>query len=496
MATRPVRPAIFGTYDPDRVRPVSHVECDGQCACAQELFEPVVGGPPVDLDHFYTVPELHTADLDGEHALFFNPLGAGGVVVLNGAARTFLDGFRAPASLQSQIAGQSDGHLWAALARKLVKLDILVPVEREHVPPLGTPETLVVWLHVTNACNLRCAYCYLHKTPDEMDVAHGRLAIDALFRSAVNHGFKRVKIKYAGGEATLNLRTVIALHEYAAERAAEHEMALKGVILSNGVAFGPRIIDAIQKADLQVMISLDGVGAYHDAQRTFINGTGSFAHVERSLDRLQAAGVTPFISITITNRNVGGLVEAVRYVMERGLPFNLNFFRDNECASSLADLRFQDQAMVGALRDVFAVLAEDVPRHSLLNSILDRARLDTAHQRACGVGHNYLVIDQNGGVAKCQMEIEQRITDIYEEDPLAVIRADSSGVQNPAVDEKEGCRECSWRYWCAGGCPLLTYRTTGRYDVKSPNCNIYQTLFPAVLRLEGLRLLQHADSLV
>jgi uncharacterized protein len=37
-------------------------------------------------------------------------------------------------------------------------------------------------------------------------------------------------------------------------------------------------------------------------------------------------------------------------------------------------------------------------------------------------------------------------------------------------------------------------QAVGRYDVKYSNCNIYQALFPEVLRLEGLRLLQYADG--
>jgi hypothetical protein len=41
---------------------------------------------------------------------------------------------------------------------------------------------------------------------------------------------------------------------------------------------------------------------------------------------------------------------------------------------------------------------------------------------------------------------------------------------------------------------LTTYRATGRYDVKSPNCNIYKALFPEALRLEGLRLLKYQND--
>jgi uncharacterized protein len=65
-------------------------------------------------------------------------------------------------------------------------------------------------------------------------------------------------------------------------------------------------------------------------------------------------------------------------------------------------------------------------------------------------------------------------------------------VQNLLVEEKEGCRDCTWRYWCSGGCAVATFRATGRYDVKSPNCNIYKAIYPQALRLEGLRLLRYA----
>ena len=121
--------------------------------------------------------------------------------------------------------------------------------------------------------------------------------------------------------------------------------------------------------------------------------------------------------------------------------------------------------------------------------------MSVRHDNTCGVGKNYLVIDQDGGVAKCPMQIKDTVATIYADDPLQAVRDDREGIQGLVVDEKEGCRTCDWRYWCTGGCPLLTYRATGRYDVKSPNCGIYQALFPAALRLEALRLLQYERPL-
>jgi uncharacterized protein len=92
------------------------------------------------------------------------------------------------------------------------------------------------------------------------------------------------------------------------------------------------------------------------------------------------------------------------------------------------------------------------------------------------------------------MHLHQAITTASVADPLGIIRSDTIGLQNLAADEKEGCRSCEWKYWCTGGCALATFRATGRYDIQSPNCSIYQALYPEAVRLEGLRLLKYHNE--
>jgi uncharacterized protein len=269
---------------------------------------------------------------------------------------------------------------------------------------------------------------------------------------------------------------------------------LDGVVLSNGVALSDRMLEAMQAHNLRLMISLDGIGAMHDAQRVFPNGQGSFAWVERGIERALAQGLVPDISIVVSDRNAPGLPELIAWVLERDLPFGLNFYRENDCSASYEDLQLSDQRIMAAMRAAYQVIADHLPRRSLLGSLLDRANLAAPHRHTCGVGRNYLVIDQRGQVSKCQMDMSHPVASIYAADPLQEVRADETGLQNPAVEEKEGCRDCPWQHWCTGSCPLYTYRATGRYDVKSPNCAIYQALFPEILRLEGLRLLKYGEK--
>jgi uncharacterized protein len=228
-------------------------------------------------------------------------------------------------------------------------------------------------------------------------------------------------------------------------------------------------------------------------QRPTLGGKPSSALVLKTIGRLLAAGLRPHISITITSRNVDGVAEVVRFALERDLTFSFNFFRDNECASGFSDLQYEEQAMLDGLHGAFAVIEEQLPRWSVLGSVLDRGQLLAPRRKSCGVGDDYVVIDQRGKIAKCHMELGDTVGDIRTDDPVLAIRDDSRGIRNLLVEDKEGCRDCTWKSWCSGGCSAATFRATGRFDVRSPNCNIYRTIYPEAVRLEGLRILRYAD---
>ncbi len=465
-------------------------QAEGDCACANALQTALAFAPPGGAT-WQLAPDLYHASLPDNHTLAFNPLGPAGVVVLNEPARAMLDSFAHPRPLTN------------ATETQLAALGLLVPVlnprsptpnVQSPIPNLLSATTLTVWLHVTNACNLRCAYCYLSRSDEAMDEATGRTAIEAVFRSAARQGFGSVKLKYAGGEPTLNFELIRHLHQYARVLAQQIGLELREVVLSNGVALSNPMLGFIRDAGMRLMISLDGVGAAHDAQRTFASGRGSFALVAQGVDRAISRGVRPHLSITVTSRSVQGVADAVAFALDRDLLFNLNFYRANGRPGGKEDLLAEDDRLIAAGQAAFAIIEARLPRQSLIAALVDRASFNAPHDRACGAGHTYMVIDPRGRVARCQMEIERAITDVFVDDPLSAIQSKYIGFQNVAVDEKEGCRDCQWRYRCAGGCPLLTYRVIGRSDVKSPYCNVYKALYPEALRLEGLRLLKWQAS--
>src|SRR5262249_32494933 len=287
---------------------------------------------------------------------------------------------------------------------------------------------------------------YVNKSAEKMDDSVGYAAVEAVVRAAVRHDIPAVKLKYAGGEASLNHRLMLKLHAHAQALAADHGLALHASLLRNGVPLPASLVEALKAAGIRVMVSLDGVGSRHDGQRPLVNGRPSFHLVDRTIAHLIAVGHRPHLSITITSRNAPGLADVVRYALDRDLTFSFNLFRDNDCVVGLDELKYGEHEMIAAMLQAFAVIEEYIPSWSVLGSVLDRGQLLQPRLRSCGVGQDYIVIDQRGQVAKCHMEIERTLGDVLTDDPLDLVRRDDTTVLNLSVEEKQGCRDCTWRY--------------------------------------------------
>ena len=446
---------------------------ENDCACPTPPTPPPLHGRE---SRYVPAPQLHSQALTDGWFLYCNPLAGGAPTVLNTAAVERLTRF-AP---NQPLADELD--------RRLAAANLLLPCGTVYAAPPGQPTLLTAWIHVTNACNLDCPYCYVRKSGAKMALETGKKAVDALVTTAKANGFTEIKLKYAGGEAALHYRMVMQLHEYATEQTARHSIALRAVVLSNGTVMPPAFADWLASSGVRLMLSVDGVGADHDQQRPFKAGTaGVFAALERNLvERLLPHGIRPDVCITITGRTAHSAQSAVAWALQHDLPFSLNFYRENDQAAKYGDLRYEEQQIIRGMQAAYQTIEQHLPTRPLLDGLLDRVQAQ-AHGHTCGVGQNYVVITHEGTVAQCQMELAHAAPFEATTDLIPLVA--SGAIHNISVDEKAGCRDCEWRYRCTGGCPLMTLRATGRVDIKSPNCGIYQALYPSALRLEGLRIL-------
>ena len=101
-------------------------------------------------------------------------------------------------------------------------------------------------------------------------------AVDAVLRSAITEGYRKVKLKYAGGEPSLRMPDLFSLHDDAAVRCKGEAIRLHAVMLTNGTLLD---VDAIEGLKARggigrVMISLDGLSEISAKQRPFTCGLG------------------------------------------------------------------------------------------------------------------------------------------------------------------------------------------------------------------------------
>lgn len=342
---------------------------------------------------------------------------------------------------------------------------------------------LEAWLFLTRACNLACAHCFVSKDPRQMTLETGLQAVERLFDLAGRGGHPGVKIKYAGGEPTLRWDLVTALHERALALSKQAGLPLTEILVTNGAALSRARLEYLQAESIHLALSLDGFGAGHDRQRPFINGQPSFARIFRSLEMALGMGIRPYLTITLTRLNLDDLPALTRFALQHRLFLNWNFYRPHAPNDPLTA---DHDALADALQKGLTVIEQDLPDYPFLDKLLDRSNFGAAHKHTCGAGRNYLSIDYDGSVLPCHMLSGANQAGI----PIQTLQqARFDQFPNPSVDEKEDCNACEWRYWCAGGCPVLAEKSNGHSASQSPYCQVYKSVYPRLMQLKGLQLL-------
>jgi uncharacterized protein len=486
----PYIPKVF--YANEHVAPArGQCDCDCDCACSLPTLDICDSIPSLGRE---LVPALSPAIFSSLHLDEIYSVCFGSsckTTVANQATLSLLAEFQKQSLSKptyADLAFRYGEDVTDSTLQKLIETGLL-NTSSEKIPlKLTNVNLLTTWLHVTDRCNLRCSYCYLPHQSNDMELKTGMDIIKSIFRSAQTHKYTHIKIKYAGGEPLLHFDKILAWHSYACELGERCQIVLDGIILTNGTLLTSDIVDDIQTAGLRLMISLDGLGAAHDVHRSYADGHGSFKHVSNAIQVAIKKGLIPNISVTITAKNAEHLHELVAWIREHNLPFALNFARENSYSTHRLT-SFDEQEIINGMLKAFNVIKENMPEHSVLAGLVDRANLAVPHLRTCSIEENYLVFDYQGNIFRCQMDMTNQLATLEITNPLSTVKSYPDPI-NISVDSKESCNQCEWKYWCTGGCPLLTQRVAGRHNIESPYCRIYKALYPEVFRLEGFRLLQ------
>jgi uncharacterized protein len=289
------------------------------------------------------------------------------------------------------------------------------------------------YIHVAHACNLTCDHCYASSGPGRADEVMAVEDVARLVHGAASAGFGKAVI--TGGEPLVHPQRDDVLDALSDLRQAVKPLE---TVLRTNLAYPltPTLLERLAHSTDQVVVSLDGDEASHDARR----GPGTYACTVANLRTLLAAapsaqvGITAVLTAGQIRRPEG---EAVHSVAEE------------------LDVRPRFKPVLPIGRAAGMRLAPEF--YSSLDDDEDSSEIVAYGARVsatCGLGMN-LYIGPSGECYPCYALMAER-HDLGNalDDGLPMILASEpyQALKQVTVDSNRQCRRCELRYLCGGFC--------------------------------------------
>jgi AdoMet-dependent heme synthase len=374
--------------------------------------------------------------------------------------------------------------------------------ERERGKPEDLRFPLHIYLHMTNACNLKCPYCYNKDDREyKLDLQKANGFAPTLTTAEYKHLITRLieegieRIFFTGGEPLMR-DDVLELAAHA--RQLSDSVSLE--LLTNGILIkGDRVGKICDLFDA-VTISLDGHERHiHEHFRGRNTHAPTVAGVRRLVQEKKRRGSEkPYVAIVpaLTDFNIEFMKEMYAFAL------------DDLGASGLAPIIFQ-------AGDHQELTVQQIPPLATYQREADRTRAYLRDRRSrleaaraeqdlppepprkpapvvprnhCGVGHGEISVDPSGFVYPCQSlhfdeflcgnVRETDIQDIFLQSPTM------QRVRGTKVHKLDVCSHCDLRDLCNGGCRATAYNVYRDFGAHNEiYCRHLETL--AVGRLWG-----------
>jgi uncharacterized protein len=138
---------------------------------------------------------------------------------------------------------------------------------------------LYITICPTNACNLRCIYCF-EKEKGEKVIENNNSSdiinyIESIIKEQSN--IQTLDIMWYGGEPLMNFKYIEDISEKLILLANKFEKEYKAGIITNGTLLSQEIIDRFEQLKISdVQISIDGGKSSHNKKRIYKEGKGTY----------------------------------------------------------------------------------------------------------------------------------------------------------------------------------------------------------------------------
>lgn len=315
--------------------------------------------------------------------------------------------------------------------------------------PMGVSLTLCPTMN----CNFDCPYCFERHRPGKMSQAVQDDVVALAERMMDFSGGKRLFITWFGGEPLLAADVIESLSERLIALAEKRGAEYSAGIITNGYLLTQKNADMLARCRVRnCQVTIDGMGATHDATRHLAGGGATFGRIVENLRTVKM----PFrinIRQNVQESNLGEVPEVREFIRKLGEESG------NEIVYGPAPVSGNEATEERGGR-VGLLCGTDL---SEIGLIQEAARFSAGRGHYCGA--NVLMatgVDEEGRLFKCWEAagiIEEAFgyaRDWDPKDPLntAFEPGNLTKYLNTALPNGDAeCSECVWLPLCAGGCP-------------------------------------------
>ncbi|HUU83760.1 MAG TPA: radical SAM protein [Phycisphaerae bacterium] len=323
-------------------------------------------------------------------------------------------------------------------------------------------------LLLTQACNLRCEYCYIPKRDCTMSRSVAGKAVDFAFANTPQE--ERIAIGFFGGEPLLEFELLEAVTDLIENNPGYEQARVELSLVTNGTIFSDEIAEFLRARNIGFGISCDGPPFVQDLHRRFPDGSPTSAVVQDTIRRALQAFSYPTVNAVYDPRTLPHLPETVDYFTSLGLR-HIYLSPDLSAPWTAQDAaRLPDLYRQVADRYVSHYLQRDPRFISLIDSKIT-VILRGGYQplERCRMGTGEFAFAPDGWVYPCERLIASGrnghcIGNIEEglQTDLRRCHLAPGGELNPE------CRSCGLSGYCMNWCGCSNFFSTGYYNRVGP----------------------------
>lgn len=343
-------------------------------------------------------------------------------------------------------------------------------------------------LNVTESCNLNCIYCY-EKVSNQyikrrmMSWEVAKKAIDNFASIIKKNNTKECSIRFFGGEPLLNWNLIKKCLEYA-ELVFPPLIKLTYLINTNGTIITEEMCYYLNKYNVTVLLSLDGVDEYNDKNRMFVDNTGSFKIIDHNIDKLFKANCILCFAVVCTNNNSPYLRKLIDYAYEKkkdtGSNIYISLSNVHICSrDGIIDMSIEERVsfIIDAIRygKSLGILTTAGNSHLTFNHLFK-----TSANRHCGGIGQELNIDPEGYISSCT-GVDSKLGHV--DDIQSILKSEE---YKKLIRRTKGnvteCHGCSIEAYCAGGCYAEYQRSDNDNIFEFRECELEKLMFTELVK--------------